>query len=306
MKYIPAILFLFLGQQIKAQEFPSYYVFQYKGEANLAKPGVKPVAVRQGQYIFKKDTIILKKGAEVTLADKDAGFLLLNVARRYLYSDLVRMKSKKGNDNITAKYLQLLFHELIDPGPNFEKFKRQHIAGVSGGVSRGDDCRNRIFPVNGLQTSATAIVFKWHKTSPSSNYTLSFYDSDKKDLANINVKDTVQAVNLTEILKRNTGKYFWQVASEDGICEDEIPFFFDLMTAADEKKQAEQLLTSGGESIEVRLQQIDKLEKNAFINIAAARYATLVKDNPGNKPLLKSYVVFLLKYGFEEEAKAAW
>ncbi|MEI9807938.1 MAG: hypothetical protein WDO16_08745 [Bacteroidota bacterium] len=71
-------------------------------------------------------------------------------------------------------------------------------------------------------------------------------------------------------------------------------------------KLVNQLTTADDGNPETQLQQIDKLEKNAFIHAASARYSSLVKANPGNKALLKSYILFLLKYGFDEEAKAAW
>ena len=35
-------------------------------------------------------------------------------------------------------------------------------------------------------------------------------------------------------------------------------------------------------------------------------YKTIVQNNPDDDPLLKSYVLFLLKYGFNDEANAAW
>jgi len=60
------------------------------------------------------------------------------------------------------------------------------------------------------------------------------------------------------------------------------------------------------ESLEKQLQQVDKLERNGFTDAASSRYASLVKANPRDKALMKSYVAFLLKYGFDDEAKAVW
>ncbi len=297
-----------ISQQSQAQ-LPEYYVYLVSGNAAIGK-SVKTVGkIKPKSYVFKNDIVVLKKGAELTLLDKSGGFLLLNTAGEYPYSRLSKLATKKNNPGITNAYLKLLFHELLDPSQDFEKFKKENIAGVSGGVSRGDDCLNRVFPINGLKTSAPSIIFKWHKTSPSSNYSFEIYPGgDTKELVKTRVRDTLYKVNFKEALQGNPGIYRWRVISEDGDCEDEMPIYFELLTPEDEQKQVEQLTSSlmGNESLEIQLQQVDRLEKNALIHAASSRYAALVKAQPDNKALLKSYVIFLLNYGFEAEARAVW
>ncbi len=301
------VIFLFAFCLQGQAQIPDYYVYLVSGDASISKPGAKPIAAKQNQLVYKNDILILKKGTEITLVDKDAGFFVLNTAGTYKTIDLVKKATKKNNDGVTGKYLKLLFHELLDPNHDFEKFKNENIAGVWGGVSRGDGCGNRIFPVNGLKTSVSSIIFRWHKTSPSSNYIFVIYDVDGKELVKMNVKDTLLPFNIAEILQGNSGKYLWRVTSNDGTCEDEVPTYFDILTIENEKKLSDKLVVeTGSENLEKQLQQIDKLEKNAFINVASARYSALVKVNPGNGALLKSYVSFLLKYGFEKEAASAW
>ena len=306
MKYFFIFLSFALWLRSNAQ-LPDYYVYLVSGEATITRPGVKAVVIKQNQLVYKTDVIVLKKGAEITLVDKNSNFLVLNNAGTYKSGELIKKGIKKMNEGVTGKYLKLLFHELLDPNHDFEKFKKENIAGVWGGVDRGDGCGNLVFPVNGLKTSASSIVFRWHSTSASSNYSFVIYDGEGKELVKMNTKDTLQPVNINETLKGKTGKYFWLVKSEDGSCEDEVPIYFDIMTIENENKLVEQLIPSNdNENLEKQLQQIDKLEKNALIHAASARYEDIVKANPGNKALLKSYVVFLLKYGFDEEAGEAW
>ena len=306
MKYLLSIMLFTVVGQSQAQ-LPDYYVYLISGSAGIVKPGAKAIEIKQNQLLYKSDVLVLKKGTEITLVDKEANFLVLNTAGTFKTAELIKKGSKKNNEGLTGKYLKLLFHELLDPNHDFEKFKKENIAGVWGGVSRSDGCGNRIFPINGLKTSVTSITFRWYKTSPSANYLFVIYNVEGKELVKMNVKDTLQPFNIAEILQGNSGKFLWRVTSEDGTCEDEVPIYFDLLTAENEKKQSDQLIVAtGAESMELQLQQIDKLEKNAFINIASARYRVLVEVNRGNGALLKSYVSFLLKYGFEEEAIATW
>ncbi len=54
------------------------------------------------------------------------------------------------------------------------------------------------------------------------------------------------------------------------------------------------------------LQIIDELEKDKWIYSAMRYYENIVHKNPLDIPLLQSYVLFLLKYGFDAEASEAW
>jgi hypothetical protein len=303
-----AFIFLLFALRLQTQaQLPDYYVYLSTGDVTIARPGTKPSAAKQSQLVYKNDVIILKKGAELTLVDKDASFLVLNTAGTYKANELTKKATKRNNDGITGKYLKLLFHELLDPNQDFEKFKKENVAGVWGGVSRSDDCGNRILPMDGFKTSGAFIVFKWRKTTPSSNYSFEIYDHENKPVNKISVKDTVLLLKINETLHNERGIYKWRIVSGDGSCEDEMPIYFEILTSENEKKLIGQLLASmSNETIEKQLQQVDKLEKNGFIDAASSRYAALVKANPEDKALMKSYVAFLLKYGFDGEAKSAW
>jgi hypothetical protein len=306
MKSFFLLLLISVCLQTGAQ-LPDYYVYLVTGEVTITKPGAKPVPVKQKDLVYKNDILTLKKGMSVTLVDRDASFLTLNSPIKCSGSELNQKAGKKGNDGVTGKYLQLLYHELLDPSHDFEKFKKQNIAGIRGGVSRGDECNNRIFPINGLKTSAASIVFKWHATSPASGYSFEIYDGENKLVDSIHVKDTVYTIVVSEALKGKRGTFKWRVISADGNCEDEIPIYFEILTPESEQKLVEQLTAAtDNPSLEKQLQQVDKLEKNGLIDAASSRYAAIVKTDPGDKALLKSYIVFLLKYGFDDKAKAAW
>ena len=121
------------------------------------------------------------------------------------------------------------------------------------------------------------------------------------------VKDTQKTLNLIQSLHSVTGNYYWLVKGENPGCEDEVPVYFELMTHENEQKLISSLLPgNANEDLPGQLQAIDKLEKNAMIPAASKYYSSLVNANPGNEALLKSYVLFLLKYGFDEEAVKEW
>ncbi len=306
MKYLPGILLFVICQQGIAQ-LPDYYVDLVTGIATITRPGGKPVAAKQKQLVYKNDKVTLVKGAELTLVDRDAGFFVLNIPGTNTAGELIKKSTRKTKDGITGAYMKLLFHELLDPNQDFERFKKENVAGVWGGVSRSDDCGNRILPMDGLKTSGNSITFKWRKTSRSSNYSFEIYDHDNKPVHKMNIKDTVIMVKIDEALHNGKGIYKWRIISEDGGCEDEMPIYFEVLSRDNEQTLIEQIVSSvAGDNLEKKLQQLDKLERNGLIDAASSRYALLVKAYPTDKALMKSYVAFLLKYGFDEEARSAW
>jgi hypothetical protein len=281
-------------------------VYLVSGNVTIDSAG-KQKTVKQKQLLFKKDILSLKKGAEITLVNKDEKFFKIKIAGSKEVSRYIEDTRPATGDGATAKYVKFIFSELFDPSHDFEKFKKKNIAGIRGGVSRGDDCNNRVLPVDGFKTSGISIAFKWRKTSPSSNYGLEVYDGENKPLDTIYVKDTVVTLKINETMNGKPGIYKWRVISGYDTCEDERPIYFEVLTLESEQKLIEQLIAAiGNDSWEKQFQQVDKLEKNGLIDAASSRYAALVKANADDKTLLKSYIAFLLKYGFEEEARAAW
>ena len=141
-------------------QLPDYYVDLVTGGVTLSRPGGKSEAVKYKQLIYKTDKITVAKGAELTLVDRDAGFYVINTSGTNSAGEWVKKATRKTKDGVTTGYLKLLFHELLDPNQDFDKFKKENVAGVWGGVSRGDECVNRILPIPGYKTSGPVILFK--------------------------------------------------------------------------------------------------------------------------------------------------
>ena len=247
----------------------------------------------------------LSKSSEITLINKDAKLLVLNTIGTIKVSDLAK-KFSNSSPSITKTYLNLVFHELLDPKYDYTKFKQKNLGGIRGGVSRGGPCDNLIFPTNNLKTAGESIHFKWHQTSPSSEYTFLVYDLTGKELLNVALRDTQQSMNISQVLQGKTGKYYWMIKGKDDYCQEQ-PLSFEIMNKDEEQQVIQSLKVLKGEAdLLSQLQIVDELEKNNWIYAASEYYSTIVKANSDNFPLLKSYVLFLLKYGFVEEAETTW
>ena len=270
---------------------PEYCVYLVKGDVTVNNTGQNPQKIKQNQYLFNDQVLLLRKSSEITLINKDAKLLVLNTVGTIKVSDLAKRFSS-SSPSITKTYLNLVFHELLDPKYDYTKFKQKNLGGIRGGVSRGGSCDNLIFPTNNLKTSGESIQFKWHKSSPSSEYTFLMYDLTGKEIVNLPIKDTQQTVNISQVLQSKTGKYYWMAKGKGVDCEDQ-PLSFEIVNKEDEQQIIQSLIVlKGGDDLLNQLQIVDELEKNNWIYAAAEYYSVIAKANPDNYPLLKSYVLF--------------
>ena len=305
MKYFLLFALVLFGFIATSQTLPEYCVYLVKGDVTVNTAGSKPQKINQNQYLFNNQVLSLSKSSEITLINKDAKLLVLNTVGTVKVSDLSK-KFSGSSPSITKTYLNLVFHELLDPKYDFTKFKQKNLGGIRGGVSRGGPCDNLIFPINNLKTSGESLHFKWHQTSPTSEYTFLVYDLTGKELLNMSLRDTQQTMNISRVLQGKTGKYYWMIKGKDDYCQEQ-PLSFEIMNKDEEQQVIQSLKVLKGEAdLLSQLQIVDELEKNNWIYAASEYYFSIIKANSDNFPLLKSYVLFLLKYGFVEEAEAIW
>ena len=303
MKHLFVVCFLYFFN-ICYSQLPDYYVYLVKGSVTVSNQKGKS-EIKQGGFLYKKDVLSFGNNSEITLTNKDADYFVLNSGNNVKLNELAT-KDAKSYTGITKKYLNLVWDEVLDPNYDFTKFKSKNLTGVYGGVSRGEACKNLIFPVNGLKTSEDTLNFKWLATSASGNYNFFIYDGEGKEILNKPIKDTQTIISITE-QKFAPGKYYWLIKSNDGNCEDEVPLYFEILTKEDEQRFIHSIIPADDlMSLAAELEVIDKLEKNAFIYTAKKNYEEASATNTGNKALQHMYVMFLLNYGFNNEAAKAW
>jgi hypothetical protein len=313
IRLVLSMLCLIAGFITKAQ-LPEYYVYLIKGRATIKEINGKTLKVKQHHLLHHDDILRLKTGAELTLVDKDANFILLKSAGNYKVDTLYN-KNIRNPESITKKYLKLLWHELLEPTEDYAVFKKESLTELSGGVSRGGKkCDNLIFPINGLKISEDTIHFVWLQTNHSGIYNFTISDEKGKKLE-LPVSDTRYIVKTSAIFGQQTGKYCWLVkgiettpeTGKDSTCENKVPACFELITKENEVRLVSSLVPENiSNDLAMQLSIVNQLEKNALIYSAINFYTKIIKANPENKALLKSYIFFLLKYGFNEEALSAW
>ena len=301
MKLISLSVLLSVSILCRAQS-PVYCVYLFSGDVTIRSGNTTAEKIKQNQFLFSNQLLKIGSNAQVTLVSKDARYIVLKTAGEFNTNDLGKILNNNP-PGVTKKYLGLLWDQLSAPDNNYSVFKKKNAGGVSAGVERGDEWENLIFPVVNLRSSQDSIAFKWYQTGSTVEYIFSIYDDQLTELLKINVKDTQQLLNLKDLLKGKTGNYFWNVKSTDAQGCEHDPIPFTLVSKEGEEDAVRPLLALlPSNDLFGQLDIIDKLEQNKWIYRASGYYAKLVQENPDNVFLCKSYIVFLLKYGFEKEA----
>src|SRR5450631_1880678 len=109
-----------------SQKFPDYCVYIVKGEVTITKAGSGPLQVKQKQLLYKNELLSLAKNSEVTLINKEDKLLVWNTTGSIKVNDLA-LKFKSTSPSVTKSYLDLAFHELLDPNYDYASFKQKNV-----------------------------------------------------------------------------------------------------------------------------------------------------------------------------------
>ncbi len=90
MKYLILLLFAALFNICRAQ-FPDYYVYLVKGTVTVTATNAKNKKLKQGDFLFNRDVLIISKNSEITLVNKDAKYLGINTPRTLTVSTLTKI-----------------------------------------------------------------------------------------------------------------------------------------------------------------------------------------------------------------------
>src|SRR5580693_2705858 len=119
-------------------QWPAFGVYHTAGPVKCiparggpAKPVIRYSWVYEGDRLLLQDII-----SELILFDRDSNYIRLHGKGGYTTADIEKMERTHVQDNITVRYLSLLWEELFRPGSN-SLMEKEKIAGSAGGVSRG-------------------------------------------------------------------------------------------------------------------------------------------------------------------------
>jgi hypothetical protein len=306
MKSVFLLLLLFsfaaVGQSVAE---PAYFVYSLKGPAARQTSNAKLVQLKQNQLLYPSETLIVKQGAEVALANKNADYLLLKTPGTYKVAALAGFLALRITvDNITKEYLRLLYNELLGTGFNYTRLKKESTRKAWGGVPRGSGAIQLLFPQNGLKTAGDSLRFVWKGLWGTPVYYLQLLDGQDNRISTIPVRDTQYMLPLQQLQQGQAGRYYWYVARDTALHGENELYHFDVLPKEEEAQLAAAIVAPFDHTNLLQgLKSIEQLEANGLIDAAFRQYQQLLASHPGNKVLRKSYALFLMQRGYDEQAK---
>jgi hypothetical protein len=241
--------------------------------------------------VYEGDRLLLQdKISELILFDNDSNYIRLHGKGSYTTADIEKMERTHLRDNITVRYLSLLWEELFRPGKSSQP-EKEKIAGSAGGVSRGLPLVTA--PRDNYLTSMDSLAFRWHPVPWGRKYVLQLQNVEGLLWKDCVAADTQLIVRFKDQLAYGK-KYKWTI---DIIGQSGRPQFGDSgnLTLVDEPTVLAQLTPLSADSlggIISTLQRIERCENLGCTKRADELYRRLLTDFPHNSALHKLYWSF--------------
>jgi hypothetical protein len=239
MRLLKIFLLVILMKEGAAQ-LPRCYVYTIIGDASVLR-NHKLNSLKQGDFIFDADTIVLKKSASLNLLDYDNKFIMITSPGKYTYPDVQKSLDKKPT-GITEKYFHFVWEHLLWPSSENRPVPSTLIGGAVGGAKRGDCPSTLIDPSDGAKVGNDTIRFRWRHVAGAAVYQLVLEDSVGGEFMNVIVKDTSISLLKRNLLKGEITLYHWKLLAGKRLRED-CSNDFTVVSQSEEDKEI-QILTN--------------------------------------------------------------
>jgi hypothetical protein len=282
-----------LTRTLSAQgTWPAFGVYHTAGTIKCvsAKGGVAQ-AVLPHSWVYTGDKLLLLDNvAELILFDRDSNYIRLHGKGNYTTADIQKMQRTHVRDNITVKYLSLLWEELLRPG-SASLIEKEKIARSTGGVSRG--LTVILTPRDAYSTSMDSLCFRWHRVNWAKKYFLRLRTPDGDIRFDSVLIDTEVVVHFSPRMPVGY-TYIWSLDLVGGsgrlqFSDSSHLILIDESTVLPQVPALEADSLGGPAAI---LRRIEQLESYGCIREADALYQRLMADFPVDGALNELYFAF--------------
>jgi hypothetical protein len=209
-------LFFTLNAYTQRVQLPNAGVYTIVGKASVKRHG-KLVILKQKDYIFDNDTIMVGKSSALTLFTKEFKYLEIRQPGMYPFSTLSGGLDAKPV-GISKKFAELLWHEFFKPENIKSIISPSAIGGAIGGASRGE-CSLLIEPSNNLKLSNDTLFISWRRFQNAKKYRLTLEDNSQNELLNVITKDTTIVLLKRGLLKGESNQFTVTVTPDNDLNE---------------------------------------------------------------------------------------
>jgi hypothetical protein len=157
-----------------------------------------------------------------------------------------------------------------------------------GGGTRGGSVRPVLFAPQLGKTYTTTPTFFWGYRDPESDFTVTLYDSDEKELYKAKVHIRRFAYPASAPALKPGATYSWTVRSSSLIAEPAEAVEFVVQTEAERDSTRRALRAIAGDSEEAQVQRAEVFVDARLWYDAVAAYTSLILKNPDDPFLYRS------------------
>jgi hypothetical protein len=291
--FILLTLFLYPGLTTRAQ-WPAFGVYHTAGTIKCKsahESQLQPVAPHSWLYDGDK-LMLLDNISEIILFDRDTNYIRLHGKGTYSTADIRKMQKTHVRDNITVRYLSMVWEELLKPGSG-SLMEKEKIAHSTGGVSRG--LSPILNPRDDYSTSMDLLCFRWHSIHWAHKYFLRLRDRQGQLLYDTITADTQAVVHFPgRIAYGNTYTWSLDLIGESGrlqFADSSSLTLIDESTALTHFPAFTSDMDSLG-GIATLLQRIRQYEDIGCTRMADTLFHRLTNDYPQDLALNQLYIDF--------------
>jgi hypothetical protein len=235
-----ALVFLFVVTYSHGQlpQIPSACVLTAVG--NSYKAG--RILLKPRSFILREDSIIVTKGAVLSILGDDNTYIVINQIGKYKYSELKKHFDMKPT-GISERFFKLIWNGLFKSASEQRISKGEVIGNAFGATIKGS-CDDLIEPVNNFMLSRDTILFRWKSTEDAETYKFTLKNEKQDELINLITHDTVLTLLKRGLLINSSTTYYWNltpVGSKTVDCSDS-PHFFVVMSKSECQKRVKNLV----------------------------------------------------------------
>jgi hypothetical protein len=291
---------LLTDARLTQAQWPDYGVYHTVGTVKCAPAKGGPMQpVSKGSWVYAGDRILLyDQTSDIILFTRDSNYIHLKGKGTYTTKDLQSMQRSHVPDNITARYLSLLWEELFRPNSNGQT------GGSTGGVSRGGSFM--LFPPDNYLTSLDKLLFRWEPYAWATSYRLFILSARRRILYDTVIKDTQLIVPVRPPLQYGYSfHYSIQMLGDNGRRQQGAEGSFTLV---DETLRIQQLQTAALDSTDTALthagpdsalMRAEQYEKQGCTRSADSIYLKLLAGDPTDLAVKALYREFRRRNGLD-------
>jgi len=284
-----------------------FNVLTTKGDIKVKRENSKKwETLDNGQKLFTKDQIKIKKGAYLSLVHTNGNPIEVNKSGNYSVSKLLSKANTKKSD-VTKKFTSFILDELAESDDLLSSGDLSDDMSTLGATERA-------FVKNGINIrlpKSTYLIdnkidISWYELKGASSYKFTLRNPDDEVILSKELNSTELSINLDELKVENGECYYWSISADGKDSEEYCLFRMTTKTISEINNDVQNISNELGKDAALgQLVLASYYAEKKVVNKAIKAFKTAIEISPDVEKYKFLYAKYLRSLGLEEEASKA-